>query len=63
MGRLSNFSPATIDDPSLRFILSKTLYEPYFDVKNWNISVDLVDSQIDMTLEQSTSFAIGAGRP
>ena len=40
MGSLANFSPTEVRDPSLRFIRSNRLFEPYWALSNWNFSSD-----------------------
>ena len=63
MGRLSNYVPSKMNDPSLRFIKSTDLYEPFFDIDNWNINAALLGSKFDMDMDESMSFALRIGRP
>ena len=37
MGRLGNFQPIQVPDPSLRYVQSGNLYRPIMDIRSWNL--------------------------
>lgn len=62
MGHLMNFAPVRENDPSFRFAASKRLYQPFTDMRNWNVGV-LFNSEVAFSSQKDKAvYLLQTGR-
>jgi hypothetical protein len=61
MGRLANFIPLNVPDPSLRYVQSVSLFEPIIDIRCWNRV--RAPTELQTSIGDLSKVALDIGRP